>query len=397
MIVVGGSYTETVLYPSRESVFMGSGLRSAEILGDEVEVLVTVATTDEQQEIYRRVSSRVISRQSRVEFEYLDPALGPRVIGLTALSGDVPLVSYPDHDVLAFGLAEFPHGYDVAAERVVFDPQSPGELHPEVLGRINAEKIAVCANRAEARMLTGCSSPRDAAIALLDLARVETAVVKCGALGYVVAEKSSAHWQHAAPSLTVNSLGSGDVFSSIFAREWFAGETAFDAAHRANTEVSRHVAGDSTSHGNTLPLHPGYAPRVYLAGPFFTLAERWLVERARVVLDALGARVFSPIHDVGPGDIEVAQKDLDGLDSCDVVLALLDGFDPGTVYETGWAARQNIPIVGFSSERHPKETKMLVGMGAEIHDDLTTAMYRAIWAGQGLKLIPGIHSEHHRS
>lgn len=397
MIVVGGSYTESVIYPSRTSAFMGSGLRAADVLEDQVELLITMATIEEASVINDRgISARLVYRPNPVHFEYLDPSLRPDVMGLPVPVA-IPAVSQPGGDVLAFGLAEAPNGYDVSARRVVFDPQAPGSLQPDVLERIDADSLTVCANRAEARLLTGLNSPMEAASALLDMPRVNAVVVKCGALGYVVADETQTLWRHAQPSLYVNSLGSGDIFSSVFAREWFADASIFDAAERANMEVSRRAGGAGARHLSSPALHPGYSPKVYLAGPFFTLGERWLVDRARAALDGLGARVFSPIHDVGPGGIEVAQIDLDALDDCDVVLALLDGFDPGTIYEAGWAARENIPIVGFSSENHPKEAKMLVGMGAEIHDDLTSAMYRAIWAGQGLKLTPGIHSERHRT
>lgn len=399
MIVVGGSYVETVLYPSHSSVFMGSGLRAASVLGEDVDLLVTIASYEDRPAIEQQVSSlKIVSRPTTVEYRYLDPAVRPQVRGLPTATPDALTISYPRQDVLAFGLAEYPQGYPVVARRVVFDPQSPQGLDPRTLAGIQSERIAVCANRAEARRLTGFGSPTDAAEALLKLPGVEVVVVKCGALGYVVAEHAQTMWRHATPTLLVHSLGSGDIFSSVFAREWFGGKPAVEAAEAASLAVADSVAGHQTSQPHApLPHRPGYAPRVYLAGPFFTLGERWMVERVRANLDALGARVFSPIHDVGPGNIEVAQKDLDGLDSCDVVLALLDGFDPGTVYEAGWAARENIPIVGFSSETHAKESKMLVGMGAEVHTDLSTAMYRAIWAGQGLKLTPGIHDERARA
>ncbi|MBT2474873.1 nucleoside 2-deoxyribosyltransferase [Microbacterium sp. ISL-103] len=395
MIVVGGSYLETVLYPTFSSTLIGSGVRAASTLGTDATHLVTIATPSEAKMVSPQLAAttklQLTERGDSVDFRYLDLALPPQVVGLPASMQGTVECDFPDDDVLAFGLAELPEGYPVTARRVVVDPQSPGSASARFLEQIDAEQIAVCANRKEARLITGLDDPMDAARALLDRPCVKAVVVKCGALGYVVADASAVTWVHATPSLLVRALGSGDVFSAVFAREWFAGVCAADAASTASAAVASSATGPGTSPPRAnLPLHPGYAPKVYLAGPFFTLAERWLVERVRSILAGIGARVFSPIHDVGPGDIEVAQKDLDGLDSCDVVLALLDGFDPGTIYETGWAARESIPIVGFASEQHSKETKMLVGMGAEVHSDLTTALYRAVWAGQGLALTPGI-------
>jgi len=392
VIVVGGSYTETVLYPELSSQFVGSGLRAAITLGGVAEVLLTVASPEEVNDVRAAVASGTSvtarMRDRPVEFRYLDASLRPQVVGLG--DGERPVLdcTFPGKDVLAFGLAELPDGYPITARRVVIDPQAPQTASRDILDDIDAERVAICANRGEARRMTGHDSPVDAARALLELPNVEAVVIKCGALGYVAADESSIAWFHATPTLRVRTLGSGDVFSSVFAREWFAGVSAEDAAATASSAVAS-SAGPSTY--PSMRLQPGYSPKVYLAGPFFTLPERWLVERVREVLSGLGARVFSPIHDVGPGDIEVAQRDLDALDDCDVVFALLDGFDPGTLYETGWAARENIPIVCFASEVHTKETKMLIGMGAEVHTDLASGIYRAIWAGQGLPLAPGVH------
>lgn len=35
---------------------------------------------------------------------------------------------------------------------------------------------------------------------------------------------------------------------------------------------------------------------------------------------------------------------------------------------------------------------MLVGDGAELHSDLSSAVYRSIWAAAGMELEPGRHS-----
>ncbi len=91
--------------------------------------------------------------------------------------------------------------------------------------------------------------------------------------------------------------------------------------------------------------------------------------------------MFSPAHDVGAGGDEVARTDLDGLEGCQSMLALLDGDDPGTIFEAGWARSRDLPVVGFAEHPDAEGSKMLRGTGAEIHEDLATAVYRAIWAG----------------
>src|SRR3546814_19719315 len=76
------------------------------------------------------------------------------------------------------------------------------------------------------------------------------------------------------------------------------------------------------------------AGKVYLAAPFFDLAQRWLFEEARSNLLDMGAQVFSPVHEVGPGPASiVAPEDIAGLEAADVVFAVLNGVDPGTIFE----------------------------------------------------------------
>lgn len=414
MIVLGGTYRETIIFPKRQSHLVGSGLRSALALSESRPTLLTASSVEEASELTEIANAagipiRRVDRDRSVEFRYLDPLLTPSLLGTGARTERQLVVTSPD-DVLVFGMVEA-NGYDtVTARSVVVDPQSPKAASTDILRAIDSARVALSANWREIERLTGIHNPIDAAKAALSLdANLVAVVVKCGALGYVSANPSGAQWEHALPTLRVRPIGSGDVFSSMFAHAWFAGADV----HSAATQAARATAWWTLDGGDTLPLallgdgsaiasidalqspplHPGYRPKIYLAGPFFTLSERWLVEQARMSLLGLGARVFSPIHEIGPGGFEVAAHDLAGLETCDVVLALLDGHDPGTIYELGWAARHGIPIVGFSSEPHLKEFKMLIGMGAEIHTDLSTATYRAIWAGQGIRTMPGLHPD----
>src|SRR3546814_14751858 len=85
------------------------------------------------------------------------------------------------------------------------------------------------------------------------------------------------------------------------------------------------------------------AGKVYLAAPFFDLAQRWLVEEARSNLLDMGAQVFSPVHEVGPGPASiVAPEDIAGLEAADVVFAVLNGVDPGTIFEVGRSEERRV-------------------------------------------------------
>ncbi|WP_236961022.1 nucleoside 2-deoxyribosyltransferase [Methylobacterium durans] len=121
---------------------------------------------------------------------------------------------------------------------------------------------------------------------------------------------------------------------------------------------------------------------IYLAGPFFDLAQRWLVEEALERLQALGAPVFSPLHEVGMGRPaqETATADLEGLDRCAAVLALLDGADPGTLFEVGYARAHGKPVVVLAERVEDLHLTMLAGSGCAVVRDLTSALYRTVWA-----------------
>jgi nucleoside 2-deoxyribosyltransferase len=124
---------------------------------------------------------------------------------------------------------------------------------------------------------------------------------------------------------------------------------------------------------------------VYLAGPFFTLAQLWLVEQARADLTAMGLRVFSPYHDVGHGSAEdVVMLDLAGIDTADLVFAIGDGMDSGTVYEIGYARAKGKPVVMYAENESDENKKMMRGSGCVLHDDYVSAIYETLWTACAL-------------
>jgi nucleoside 2-deoxyribosyltransferase len=91
-----------------------------------------------------------------------------------------------------------------------------------------------------------------------------------------------------------------------------------------------------------------------------------------------------PYHDVGVGGLknaEIAKLDLEALQGCGVVFALLDSLDPGTIFEIGYARSKNIPVVCLRTEGAVgvHET-MLDGTGCALFDDFGSAAYHAYWA-----------------
>ena len=84
--------------------------------------------------------------------------------------------------------------------------------------------------------------------------------------------------------------------------------------------------------------------RIYLAGPLFTTAERDFNARLAALLRARGQEVWLPQeHEQREAPARaIFEKDVEGIDWCEAVVACMDGPDPdsGTCWECGYAYRR---------------------------------------------------------
>ena len=56
------------------------------------------------------------------------------------------------------------------------------------------------------------------------------------------------------------------------------------------------------------------------------------------------------------------------------------------MFEVGYATDRRCPVVGYAQSTNVEGRKLLEGTGAEVHADLSTAVYRAVWAAMGMPL-----------
>lgn len=409
MLIVGGTYAETCDTPMWNTT-QGSGMRAAGALQSRGARLLTAVdeTLAGEAELVANaigMSRETVPRSGPVGFDYFTPLSTPRIFGAKTEALE-PLVG-EDDAALVFGLLET-SAMQVAAQQLVYDPQRPGSGDAINLTGLAFERLSLVLNSGEVRAFGRSQDVTTAVATLFEETPAEVIVVKGGASGCLVFERSKpkAHLVAACPTESVWPLGSGDTFAAGFTAAWSAGADPVEAAKVGSASAAywcstlgpvlpaEILAGDGVFGGaigiTHLPDAPGdldvaaqAPPMVYLAGPFFTLGERWLVDLVRDALWAQGVQVFSPFHDVGPGDESVAIADIEGLKQCGSVIALLDNSDFGTVYETGWAERDGIPVVGYASRPDKEGAKMLTGLGGELHDDLSTAVYRAAWRAFG--------------
>lgn len=386
LCVIGGTYREITLEPIRDAL-RGSGLRAAALLaslGDDVtlETYVDDSVNKQAEALMHdfRLSPSIHPRTTGVTFRYQTPSSSAEWINP---DGEPVLNVQGFESVLAFGMVE--SSWSIVADRVVIDPQH-GDL-ASMLAAVEASRVAIVLNGQEARRLTGLDLLNAGHRLLSEGA--EVVVVKQGALGGQVFHHSGVDAYGPIPTKMVNSIGSGDAFSAGFAHMWLCNPDepllaaqfgAQVAAAHSLTDVPQVSADLLATLGEPLAYPERIEPKVYLAAPFFTAAERLLLDVVKRGLEESGVLVFSPLHEIGAGGDEVAKQDLAGLRGCHAVLALLDGGDPGTVFETGWATRAEMPIVGFSARPDSHDWTMLRGTGTRLTSDLTDAIHFAAWA-----------------
>jgi ATP-dependent protease HslVU (ClpYQ) peptidase subunit len=404
MLILGGTYGERCMEPERDEV-SGSGLRAAAALAQLDPDVRLVTAIDKSTTRVGKMSEEKTAqfvadhhglnvdfrtRSKPVSWSYFTPLSAPSLNG----SGSVLLeaIDIEADAALVFGLVEVNRNESprpkVRGRRVAVDPQKPRDLSLTDIPDINAEEVLLILNEDETMALGQGSNIAASARNLLNFQdwTVAAVITKRGPRGALVTTETGQP-QVIPPLWTprVYPIGSGDVFAAAAAWAWAEqGHTPVDAAtigsaaaafwcDREDTPVTLAAVNDSPY----TPVDVNPTARVYLAGPFFNLAQRWLID---LVDHKLRPYRFSPFHHVGPGGVDVAKKDLAGLDICKSMLALLDGSDPGTVFETGYATHLEMPVVCFAEHIDHEGYKMLAGTGAEITSDLSTAVYHSIWA-----------------
>lgn len=389
--IAGGVYHERAIWPAWDQLYGSAGRAAAGLAGHVGSIVLrtyaradTAAAFQPYATTYGFTFDPVPAEQT-ISFEYVHSLSTPAILPVPARIRTNAPFSVQASAVLRFGMMEGSAVID--AEHCVYDPQSPFSPEPFARNGSRAAHLALVANRSEIVAMGGVDNPIAAARSLLHDS-TEVVVVKCGAAGATVVEPSGVTPVPAYRTERVWTVGSGDVFAGVFAARWAVhGDSALNAAQLASRAVATYV--DSMS----LPVPSVEALRamnlqeararggkVYLASPFFTLSQRWLVDEARRCLMELGLDVFSPVHDIGPGPAEaVAPADLAALDDCDAVFAILDGLDSGTLFEVGHARAKSKPVYALAQTVSEEDLKMVVGSGCRVFDDFVTALHHVAW------------------
>ncbi|EHF08468.1 UNVERIFIED_CONTAM: PfkB family carbohydrate kinase [Pseudomonas aeruginosa] len=395
--IVGGVYRERCMRPGWDDIYGSAGRAATAIarFGGKAELHACV-DSGTQEVIEARATAEDFKfngapAQAGVTFEYIHGLANPDIRHGTHVRSTL-MVS--GEKVLRFGMID---GTAVVnADFAVYDPQNADEPESFSANGSTAKHLALVLNRHEANLLLPGSCglrPEEIATALAKQENADVIVIKMGPLGALVYDNGKISTVPAYRTERVWKIGSGDTFAAHFALAWLDnGLSAHDAASIASIATAFYCEcrgfPDQALLAAFKPkaLQPsqryrdGYIPKVYLAGPFFTLAELWMVGQARRDLKAMGLEVFSPYHDVGLGTAEdVVEKDLEGVRNCDVLFAIGDGLDSGTIFEIGYARALNKPVVFYAENESEQDQKMMEGSDCTMADDYVSAIYQMVW------------------
>lgn len=397
--VVGGVYREHCIHPRWNEIFGSAGRAALAIAGMGTAVRLHSYMEQRTLEVLNEKAAWLPSFaieptviNSGVSFRYCHDLAVPDIEGVPDPKHRMLEVS--EEKVVRFGMLE--GDARVRAEWVVYDPQNAHESEPFGANGSVAKHLALVLNLREAAQMAGMPGepPSTVAPALAQSQSAEVVILKMGPRGAYVWSASGAAQVPVYRTKRVWKIGSGDCFVAYFANAWMqdrlAPAAAADIASRATAYYSE-TQGFATRNNLTdgtftrvelsSECRAGKPRMVYLAGPFFDLMQLWMVEQARSNLLEMGLHVFSPYHDVGSGRADdVISDDLEGIRNSDLVFAIADGLDSGTLFEVGYARAQGKPVVVYSERHKDSESlKTMEGSGCVMCQEYATAVYSAVW------------------
>lgn len=396
--VVGGIYREYCVHPRWYDVYGSAGRAALAIASTGTSVVLHSYTTEATLGVINEKSAWLDSFavaptpvDCDVSFKYLHDMAVPEIVGVPDAQHEP--ICLTEEKVVRFGMLE--GDAVVHATWAVYDPQNAQGATPFGANGSTATHLALVLNLWEASQLANMpgASPEGIAPVLAAQEKAEVVIIKMGPRGAFVWTAAGVAQVPAYRTKRVWKIGSGDCFVAHFANGWMheglSAAQAADIASRATAYYCETRGLPTKENLAAYDIRPvelsadylaGKQRQVYLAGPFFDLMQIWMVEQAQANLNDLGLKVFSPYHDVGLGSADdVVGKDLEAIVDSDIVFAITDGLDAGTVYEIGYARALGKPVVVYSERQSTEHLKMMEGSACTICTDYTTALYSTLW------------------
>lgn len=394
--IIGGTYVENCIDPSYKELY-GSGVRAAAALSNKGFDINLYSTISKNFKELAELKSRTFGYkcnytniEETIEFDYFHPLSTPSITNYDYKSPILKIELSKNGDFLYYGMLEAQFIFQ--GNYVVYDPQNYKSFKST---GSTANHLAIILNKKEALHFSKSKSDNLLTIGneILAAENAEVVIIKNGVKGAYVVDKDGMFEIPIFYTTNVWPIGSGDIFTATYAWQWII--------EKKSPRYSAYFASRMTAffcQTMQLPIYESsekLLPReiikiknkVYLAGPFFTVAEKWLINEIREILIDFGNNVFSPFHDVGillkekiyTESINIAKQDLDAIIKCDTILAIMSGLDAGTMFEIGFAKAIKKRVIIFAQNVDENDLVMLIGSECEITKDLSTAIYMASW------------------
>ncbi|WP_233112742.1 PfkB family carbohydrate kinase [Aggregatibacter actinomycetemcomitans] len=402
--VIGGVYIERCAWPHWDELY-GSGGRALSVLQslgcatklysclnkDSANILQARAG------IYKtsfEICSSLKESYRPIKFHYLHGLSTPQISAITTEFAQQNEII--EDNILVFGMLE--GNPTISGNKVVYDPQNPISPKDFSENGSTANELAIVLNTNEAyKLIKNRNLSLDEIAYELIKNKAKVVIIKQGVRGVNIYQKLNDRYikKDSVPcyfTKNVWKIGSGDCFSAHFAYQWiYEGKTPTEAAELASKATAYYCETrgypsfeEFTNWKNRVqPIthrHSEKKVTVYLAGPFFTLSQIWLINETRRLLSEMGLIVFSPYHEIGTGDaIMVVPKDIDGINNSDIIFAIFDGKDSGTIFEIGYATAKNKPVIVYNENEKSEDLKMMEGTDCIVIKDYVSAIYRTLW------------------
>ncbi|WP_339863736.1 PfkB family carbohydrate kinase [uncultured Algoriphagus sp.] len=392
--VIGGTYRE-IDFDSVTMEIFGSGFRCAKfLLENKSQVnLITSGNKEasnflkENQKVYPNLSFEVNSYDEIITFQYSfaldEPSIYPSPLNISKTKN----WEFKGEDLIAFGMLE--SEYKIECKRAVYDPQT--SVKPTRFCEIGkAEELVYIVNRIEAHSISSSEDIEKIKNYFFNDENVTAFIIKNGPYGATLYTKSEELNIPCYITQNVYKIGSGDIFTASFGYYWMSKnlslkESALLASKSTAIYCDKKAYVDFTTSFTftykEFKLNDLSKKQVYIASPFFALSELILVDKIRKALLSFGVKVFSPFHDIGLGEqIAIAKKDIEGINNSDVIFAVLDNLDSGTLVESGFSMASGKAIIGYHRTCDEKNLLMLKPGDFTSYNNLTTALYQTIWS-----------------
>lgn len=390
--VIGGTYRE-IDYDDISMDIYGSGFRCCKFLLENKCAVKYFTSGNDEVENYLKENAKVYNdfkfkcteSDNLITFKYnfaLDnPNIFPHILNLKKTDN----IQVNNENIICYGMLE--SEFTAIGGKVVYDPQTP--IKPKKFSEIGkAEQLIYIVNLNEAKAISSCNTIEEIKNYFFNEENAIAVIIKNGPFGAKLFYKNNEFHIPSYVTENVNKIGSGDIFTSSFGYYWMIKNLPLEECAILASKTTS-LFCDKKAYVDTQKFDYDFIEfqnknlidkQIYIAAPFFSIAELILIDKIRNAFLEFGVKVFSPFHDIGLGDDEsIALKDLEGIKNSDIIFCLFDNLDSGTLIESGFSLAMNKKIIGYHRTCEDSELLMLKPGKIKIFKHLTTAMYHTIW------------------